>query len=298
MALSCISEGFYMRPIFYIAFLALLSCKHTAAQIPYDLDQPDKQYTLPKVLNEISGITDLDNTHLAFVQDEIGKIFIFHLPSGKIVNEFAFDSLGDFEGLSFTGQSLFILRSDGRLTEWKDFNLKNGGGEITHDKLALQSKDNEGLCFDRQNKRLLIAAKSKPEASSEKSARYVYSYDLSSRQLSVDKNYSINTEELGVKAKEFGARGWPVNAKGKSKSFNFRPSSLAIHPVSGQLYILSATDQMLVIMDKHGDIQFMQALGAKLFPKAEGITFLTDGTMIISNEADGNVATILQYKMK
>jgi len=280
-----------------IIVFGFLACSHTNAQIPYDLNQPDRKYTLPAVLNEVSGITDLDAEHLALVQDELGLIFIFHLPSGKVLRQLTFDSAGDFEGLTYTGQSLFILRSDGRLTEWKQFNAVTGGKEIIHSNLPLLTADNEGLCYDRKHQRLLIAAKSKPDDSNAKTERYIYAYDLPAHQLARDVEYKLNTIELSADAKQHNISS-PPNAKGKSKAFNFRPSSLAIHPCTGLVYVLSASDHLLVVMDEYGNVKYMEKLDPGLFAKAEGITFLSDGTMIISNEANGGVATVLRYEMK
>ncbi|MBK7389832.1 MAG: SdiA-regulated domain-containing protein [Bacteroidetes bacterium] len=79
-----------------------------------------------------------------------------------------------------------------------------------------------------------------------------------------------------------------TNSKGIIKPFNFRPSSLAVHPVTDEIYIISAADFMLVVMDRKGSVLHMKQLDRKLFPKAEGITFLNDGTMIITSEAAGN----------
>lgn len=51
-------------------------------------------------------------------------------------------------------------------------------------------------------------------------------------------------------------------------------------------------------MDKKGNIEHMEELSPELFAKAEGITFLDDGTMIIVNEGVGNAPTMLMYKPK
>ena len=91
--------------------------------VAYTIDKPDQVYQLPSILNEVSGITDLDSTHVAIVQDEKGIVFIFDLLAGKVIHQFSFDSTGDFEGITYADSSLFILRSDGRLTEWENFDM-------------------------------------------------------------------------------------------------------------------------------------------------------------------------------
>lgn len=265
--------------------------------VSYTIETPDQVYQLPSILNEVSGITDLDSTHVAVVQDEKGIVFIFDLLKGRIIHQFSFDSIGDFEGITYTDSSLFILRSDGRLTEWENFNMNTGSGNIRHYNLALQTNDNEGLCYDETNKRLLISAKSKPDNIAEKSERYIYAFDLAKSELLPQPAYKINVEKLSAFATETGY-STSKSPKGKSKAFNFRPSSLSIHPATGELYVLSATDEIMIVFDTTGNPLRIFPLTQSHFTKPEGITFLPDNTMLISNEADGKVATILKYSLK
>lgn len=268
----------------------------TRLVIPYNLNQPHKKYELPAILEEVSGLTDIDSAHVACVQDEIGTVFIYNFLKNAIIAKHKFDSFGDFEGLTFTGKSLFILRSDGRLTEWRNFDPKTGAGDIFHSILPLQTTNNEGLCFDSRNNRLLIAAKNKPTNHVYKSERFIYEFDLSKNKLNSNPAYSINTVDLETAAKEFNIAQQNRTAAGKPKPFNFRPSSLAIHPHTSEIYIISAADRLLLVINEKGKIVSMERLKEDLFAKAEGITFLKDGTMIITNEAAGFVPTLLVYK--
>ncbi|HSD15308.1 MAG TPA: SdiA-regulated domain-containing protein [Flavobacterium sp.] len=263
--------------------------------IPYNLNQPDKKYELPAILEEVSGLTDIDSSHVACVQDEIGTVFIYNFLKNAIVAKHKFDSLGDFEGLTFTGKSLFILRSDGRLTEWRNFDPKTGAGEIFHSELPLLTTNNEGLCFDSRNNRLLIAAKNKPVNHAYKSERFIYEFDLDKNKLNSNPVYSINTVDLEAVAKKYNIVQQNKTTSGKLKPFNFRPSSLAIHPFTSDIYIISAADRLLLVINENGKIESMERLKEDLFTKAEGITFLKDGTMIITNEAAGFVPTLLLF---
>ncbi|UOK41362.1 MULTISPECIES: SdiA-regulated domain-containing protein [Flavobacterium] len=264
--------------------------------IPYSLSKPNKKYHLPAILEEVSGLTDIDSAHVACVQDEIGTVFIYNFLVDSIIARHKFDSVGDFEGLTFTGKSLFILRSDGRLTEWKNFNPKTGSGKVSHTMLPLQTTNNEGLCFDNRKNRLLIAAKSKPMNHDYKSERFIYEFDLIKNKLNKNPVYSINTIELEAAAREFSIVQQNNTETGKLRPFNFRPSSLAVHPQTSDIYIISAADKLLLVINEQGEIRNMERLNDDLFAKAEGITFLKDGTMIITNEAAGRVPTLLIFK--
>ncbi|MBP6334373.1 MAG: SdiA-regulated domain-containing protein [Bacteroidia bacterium] len=260
----------------------------------YDLNKPYLKHTLPAILNEVSGLTDYDSDHIACVQDELGTVFIYNFRTGKMTSKHNFDGAGDFEGLTYTRKALYILRSDGRLTEWTGFPAK---GTLKHYQLPLLTANNEGLCFDEPNNRILIAAKSKPVKASDKSSRFIYAFDLTTKKLSEDPLYNLNTDHLGAKAEAFSIKNNAKTPKGKAKPFNFRPSSLAVHPVSDNIYIISAVDRLMIVINRKGDIVQMEALSQSLFLKAEGITFLKDGTMIITNEAAGRVPDLLVFGM-
>lgn len=264
---------------------------------PYKLKEPYKKYQLPQILNEVSGLTDVDSTHIACVQDEIGTVFIYNFVIDSIVFSHKFDSIGDFEGLTYTGKSLFILRSDGQLTEWSNFDPKNGGTSIRQYMLPLITSNNEGLCFDGNSNRLLIAAKNKPNNPEQKSERFIYEFDLETRKLNPMPVYSINTLYMGAIAERYNIEHNDTTKSGKLRPFNFRPASLSINPITKDIYVISAADKLLVVMDINGTIKHMEKLSAELFAKAEGITFLADGTMIITNEAAGKSPTLLVYKL-
>ncbi len=65
--------------IFPITFLLFISSLFTVIdggyKIRYDINSPDKVFKLPPILNEISGLTEIDNNHIACTQDELGIIF-------------------------------------------------------------------------------------------------------------------------------------------------------------------------------------------------------------------------------
>ena len=264
--------------------------------IPYDLNQPVIIRQLPEILNEVSGLTDIDSSHVACVQDEIGMIFIYNFITDSIVYRHKFDTFGDFEGLTYMDNSLFILRSDGRLTEWLNFNPQTGGASITHKMLPLLTSNNEGLCYDKSKNRLLIAAKGKPINHDYKSDRFIYEYDLSGKKLNPNPVFTINTMDMEMAGRKLNILPQGISGNGKPKAFNFRPSSLAVHPLTSDIFIISASDKLLIVMNEAGVITCMEPLPEELFMKAEGITFLNDGTMIITNEAAGKVPTLLIYK--
>jgi uncharacterized protein YjiK len=283
------------------ASLALLSCGGQA-QIKYNLSEPEQHFTLPQELNEISGISYIGGNRLACVQDENGTVFTYDVSKGCQEAELTFDTDGDYEDIAFTGESLFILRSDGRLSEWKGFMPESVGENktakedtILHHNLALLTTDNEGLCFDKAGNRLLIAAKSKPPLKEKKNERYIYAFDLLSRELERAPAYVLSMREIEAAAKTRGIVSKVRNASGRLKPLNFRPSGLAIDPLTRQVFIISAEDFLLLVMDSDGQIIHLEKLDETLFPKAEGISFMDDSRMAISNEGVEGRATLLVF---
>jgi len=263
----------------------------------YDLASPETVRELPPILDEISALTVIDSAHVACLQDELGIIFIYSLVKDSIVFTHQFDSKGDFEGITFTENSLYVLRSDGRLSTIKNFDPFAENKQVVHQQLMLQSKDNEGLCYDPKYNLLLIAAKSKPINHDFKSERFIYKYYLKKEALAKKPAYKINIHDVEKAYEKHEIKISPkLDKKGKVKPFNFRPSAIAIHPNNKHIYILSAADSLLLILNRKGSILHIEQLNEKAFPKAEGISFLADGTLLISNEGGGKTPTILVFR--
>jgi len=78
--------------------------------------------------------------------------------------------------------------------------------------------------------------------------------------------------------------------------FDFRPSGLAVHPISKELYVLSASDRALLRFDLDGRPISLNLLSKKHFPQPEGITFSPSGKLFISSERKGKGGTILVFE--
>ena len=88
-----------------------------------------------------------------------------------------------------------------------------------------------------------------------------------------------------------------INKLAGEKIGKFKPSAASINPLTGSLYIISATDKVLVIADRNGSPKAAYKLDPGLFKQPEGLTFTPSGTLIITNEAaDVGMANILVFK--
>jgi len=294
-----------LMSVYFSVFVLLSSCTragdHSFPDIKgYRLSQPDEKMVLPSVLHEISGITTINDQTVACVQDEKGVVFMYDLIKKQLVNELPFGDDGDYEGIAIHNQDIYVLRSDGNIFELKGYpgTPLQARQYIT----GIPAKDNEGLCFDGEQGRLLIGSKSKIGKGPEfKDQRHIYSFELKAGKLSSNPAYVFDTKVINNLAKEKQLRLTEKKKKDgtvKKPEIAFRISALAIHPVTGQLYLLSADDHMLFVIEPDGKITEMVVLDSQMFNKAEGITFLSNGDMLISNEGQHKKPSLLRFKYK
>jgi len=86
----------------------------------------------------------------------------------------------------------------------------------------------------------------------------------------------------------------PANKDGERK-LKMKISALAINPADSLLYVLSAAEYLMYVFDRSGKIYHMQPLDKNLFKKAEGLTFYSNGDMLISNEGLSGRPDILRF---
>jgi hypothetical protein len=267
----------------------------------YNLSKPDISFILPDTLREISGLTEIDNATFACIQDENGILFIYDLLKNEIQKQYVFNIDGDYEGITKVDSSMYILRSDGTLFEISNYQSPNF--KLNSYTTGIPANNNEGLCFDPINNRLLIASKGKIAKGPEyKDKRVIYGFDLKTKLLSEKPLFEFDLQNI----KEY-AKINKINLPTKTKKngqltepfIKFMTSAIAIHPITKKLFLLSASDHLFFIFNPtNGDIEHMELLNPELFNKAEGITFLDNGDMIITNEGQNKNPTLLRFNYR
>lgn len=265
--------------------------------IGYDLKSPDLRYLLPAVLHEISGITVIDTSTIAAIQDENGVLFFFDLEKGSVRRHFFFHADGDYEGIARVGKTIYVLRSDAVLYEIPDY--EEGEFTRTYYRLGLPAAESEGLCYDSGNNRLLIAPKSNIE-DAKKSRRVVYGFDLKKKKLIEKPVIKFDLSEIRKYAEDY-LPDLTVPGKKKAKKefqIELRPSAIAIHPLTNRLYVISAIEKLLFVFNMEGSVEHIERFDPQLFNQPEGITFLDNGDMLISNEGGAGRATLLRFNYR
>ncbi|MBP9220737.1 MAG: hypothetical protein KBF42_05095, partial [Chitinophagales bacterium] len=152
------------------------------------------------------------------------------------------------------------------------------------------------------NNRLLIACKGKIGKGPEfKDKRVIYGFDLSTKKLSEEPVYEFNLQVIKQFALEEKV-DLPTRTKKKGQItepiIKFAISAIGIHPITSQLYVLSATDHLIFMFNSLGEIEHIEQLDPEMFNKAEGITFFENGDMLITNEGQDKKPSLLRFNYK
>lgn len=261
----------------------------------YDISSPSSNLILPAILNEISGIVVVDSSTLACLQDEIGIIFFLDIRTARIINKVSFAGKGDFEALSLAGKKLYALRSDGILYEISGFNASIPGVKIIE--TGIPARNNEGLCYDSRSGRLLISCKDSYIDDELKNKHLVYAFDIKSGKLVADPVIVFDVKQIRKYVKEYGIKFQGID-EDETDKLGFKPSDIGINPLTGKLFLLSASDNALIVSDIKGRIESVQPLRKELFRQAEGITFNSRGDLFISNESAGKAPNVLRFNYR
>ena len=229
-------------PTITLLFLALIvgACKSDPkpansdiayAAAPYDFSAPTSTFEMPPALQEISGLTVLDETRLAAVNDEVGRVYSIGIESGTVKVLLDFGAKGDYEGVERVGERLFVLTSDGKVVEVRNW---RGGGPPETDLFdggyGSKACNSEGLASD--GRRLLLVCKE----ANVKGDNAMYAFDLATDSFAEAPIRYLDPEEVGGRK-------------------DLRPSAAAVHPLTGQTVVLSSRYQVLLVLGRTGALE-------------------------------------------
>jgi uncharacterized protein YjiK len=237
----------------------------------YNLDKPEK-FNMPESLLEISGIAfheQLNDTIYA-INDEEGKVFRLGWNIPKQLHS-KFGKQGDYEDLSIANGIVYVLKSNGVLYSFPFADaIYTELDQVREIKTLLPKGEYEGMYADQFNNQLYVLCKRcDADYSWNTTTGYIIELDESSKTAT---SFQIDVKDI----KQF---------KGKVKE-GFRPSGLARDPLSGEWYIISAANKLLVVTDSKWNIKEAFPLSSNVFTQPEGIAFDKIGNLYISNEGD------------
>jgi uncharacterized protein YjiK len=259
----------------------------------YRLNAPDKTFQMPPALDEISGICFTpDGRKLAAIQDETGYMYLIDKQTGSVEEPPTFFmEKGDFEDIAIVGDVAYIVKSKGAVIILTG--IASGKPTVEQVDTFLTKKDNiEGLCYDKQTNSLWFASKGLKEGN--EMFKNVYSFDLNTKQLNPTPLLTITLERLQAFLQKQTDLRFDALKEDFLKEMYLKlgPSGIAIHPKTGEIYIISSINKVLMVFNRQNDLLTMVKMDKSVHRQPEGICFDIDGTLYISNEAKGEVAQL------
>lgn len=282
----------------------LLTCSNEAdhhPDFPYRINEPDAVFEMPEELKEISGLSlSDDGEHLVAHNDEEGTIFVLSKATGQLQKKIAFWHEGDFEGIEVVGKDAFVIKSNGKIHQVQDFLTNEHPLTVKHSTFLNKENDVEGLGYDAARNALLVGCKGKgvDEEGSELK-RAIYAFSLDNMQLQSKPVYVLEPNDIR-RLLETYPRGsahekiYRTFAAG-TEEMRFNPSAVAVHPLSKDVYLTSATGNMLMVMDFNGRPLFIEKFEKNIHHQPEGICFDKDGTLYIANEGKDGKGRIYRF---
>lgn len=230
-----------------------------------------KTWELPPILKEVSGISHVDDTKIACIQDEDGIIFIYDLGLKQITKEIEFGPKGDYESIRIIDSTAFIMESNGNIYKVIDF--KSDTRKIETYKTEFNSSnDMESLDFHSRTNTFLTIPK---ENNLTENGDDLIIYKLNPEDFTMGKElfFSLSYDDSIVKVEKlkFIKRG-------------FSASELTIHPQTGEIFLLDSKVPRLLILNSDSSPKKLFMLDPENFQQPEGLSFDSLGKMYISNE--------------
>ncbi len=251
----------------------------------YDLNKPSK-LILGDALTEISGISFYPKDSSVFaISDETGYLYKILMNKHFLTQEWMFDKKRDYEDVMLHDSLFYVLESNGNI-ETLHFSPK---GDTVHNRRTIFPGDNkkknefESLYYDEEYKGFVMICKDCEDDTYDFTTAWLY-----------DPVRDAYTADL------FKIDRNPIAKKLGIDKIKFRPSGAAVNPITKDIWVLSSTNQIIVVMDNKGNVKDVYTLNPVIFNQPEGITFTPWGDLLIANEAGDKYdsATLLIFKHK
>ena len=259
-----------------------LSKRLASADAKPGSDKPVAMWIMPTELREISGIALLPNGRLVAHGDEQALVYIIDPRTGVVLDRFHVGKgiHGDFEAITTSGDSLWLLQSNGKIYHFK---VGENGAHVPYrilDSRLGKECEFEGIAFQADSAWLVMPCKKVLKKSME-GQLVLYRMRLQGSDAGRITEMTIPMDQV------IGANKWK----------DFRTSDIAIDPETGNYVLIAAQEKALAVITPEGEVIRSEKLPGK-HPQAEGVAITADDILILSDEATNVAASITLYRWR
>lgn len=247
--------------------------------------QEMKKINLSNELKEVSGLEWVNQNELWAIEDESSVIYVLNPKTGEIINEQKFAKNADIEDIMVYDGIAWALQSNGSIYQVDEPFTESSNTTIHHfpDK---GKNDFEAIIKSNQEPVIWIFCKACQTDKTFKVSS-VFAFNLYSMEFEEEAKKVLRNDQLK-----------PILEEKDFEKIKIQPSAIAYHPIEQQYYLLSSSDNWLMVLDQELNPKEFYKLNPSIFKQPEGITFSSDGTLFISNEARGGKPTLLIFPYK
>lgn len=260
--------------------------------------QDYETFNLPEALKEISGLTFINDSLVAAVEDEHGIVYFYDLVKEKISKKISFHKDGDYEDIIQIENDLWVVNNAGDLFQIQLFESETPEVQIFKTQLK-KKNDIEGLTYDKTSNSLLLSVKEK-NLDSDKNKKDIYRFDIKTKTLDTKAFLQIDLDELESEFKGDAVEQYSKNFLKAMGNENLKeivkPTALAIHPLTKDLYILSSINNVIIVYGQDKLLKKVISFHGPEFSQPEGLSFNSKGELYISNEGHKNQGNIIKIK--
>ncbi|MDH4047196.1 MAG: hypothetical protein OEW68_04285 [Gammaproteobacteria bacterium] len=249
---------------------------------PYPMtDATVRQWKLPGKLREISGLALAPDGRLFAVADESAVVFEIDYANGALIKAFALGNpaiKGDFEGIAWLNDRLYLTTSDGVLYSSAE---GDNGAHLDAERVDTglgETCEVEGLTEQAETGRLFFVCKARRRGS-QSPGLHVWEWSTASREFVGSIRIPIADIEQALKVDDFNPSGIVMDRDGNS------------------FLIVAAKQKSLVQVAADGGLvaarRFRQTSRHK---QAEGIELTSSGKLLIADEGGDKKARLAVYE--
>ena len=245
---------------------------------------PVAEWIMPPQLREISGLTLTQRGTVLAHDDNMGRVSEIDPRTGVLLKSFALSGQqkGDFEAITIAGQDIYLLESSGKLFKFREGADGSQVPFTVYDTKLGKECEFESLAYEADSSRLLMACKRLiNQAEGKPKELRIYGVPLPLGDRAAITQMSIPIDEI----------------RGKNKWKNFRPSDMAIDPLTGNYVIIASREKAYVVITPDGDLVRAEPLPGD-HRQPEGVAISNDSLFLVSDESNVKPPKITVYRWR